>query len=196
MGYALDLKKQYTYADYLMWMDDVRCELIDGFIKLMAAPTFVHADVTTEITTQLKSFVKKDKGKCKVVTSPVAVMFITQDVDDKDITTVVQPDICVVCDLSKIDKKKGILGAPDMIVEVLSPSTGKRDLNEKFNLYEKHGVIEYWVVYPVEKTIHVFTLCDGKYGDGKIYTEGKVPVSIFADCQLDMDEIFNLEYEK
>jgi len=194
MELVLDLKKRYTFADYLTWIDDVRRELIDGFIKMMSAPTFVHADVVVEITWYLKSFVKKKKGRCKVICSPVAVRFYTGGVEDADITTVVQPDVCVVCDLSKIDRKKGILGAPDMIVEVISPSTGKRDLNEKFNLYEKHGVIEYWVVYPEDKTIHAFVLCDGKYGEGTIYTNGIIPVSIFPECQLDIEEIFDLEY--
>ena len=81
-----------------------------------------------------------------------------------------------------------------MIVEVISPSTGKRDLNEKFHLYEKHGVVEYWVVYPEDNTIHAFVLCDGKYGEGTIYTQGKIPVSIFPECQLDIEEIFDLGY--
>ena len=194
MELVLDITKRYTFADYLTWIDDLRRELIDGFIKMMAAPTFVHADVVSEITTQLRIFVKKEKGRCKVVSSPVAVRFYTQGTEDADITTVVQPDICVVCDLSKIDKKKGILGAPDMIVEVFSPSTGKRDLNEKFNLYEKHGVLEYWVVYPEEQSIHAFVLSNGEYGDGTVYSQGTIPISIFPECKLDIEEIFNLGY--
>jgi Uma2 family endonuclease len=110
--------------------------------------------------------------------------------DDK-IYTVVQPDICVICDQKKLDEK-GCLGAPDLVVEVQSPSTAKHDLNEKFHLYEEAGVKEYWVVFPRDKGLTVFLLQeDGKFDRGTSYEfEGKVPVSIFKGLEIDLQELF------
>ncbi|MDR2692515.1 MAG: Uma2 family endonuclease, partial [Dysgonamonadaceae bacterium] len=111
---------------------------------------------------------------------------------DNKIYTVVQPDICVVCDPQKLDDN-GCIGAPDLIVEIQSPSTAKRDLNEKFFKYEEAGVKEYWVVYPKEKALTVFLLQEnGKYNDGTTYEyEGKVPVSIFKGLEIDLKELFD-----
>ena len=105
--------------------------------------------------------------------------------------TIVQLDICVTCDLSEIDNR-GCCGAPDMIIEIISPSTGKRDLSEKFVLYEESGVKEYWIVYPDSKTITVFLLQDnGKYDAGSVYGyEGQVPVRIFDGSPIDLDDVF------
>ena len=193
MELTLDLKKRYTYSDYLTWLDDTRRELIDGFIQLMSpAPKRIHVDVNAEIFWILKSIVKINKGKCKVYDAPFDVRFPKngENANDK-IYTVVQPDVCVICDLSKLDDL-GCCGAPDMIVEILSPSTQKKDINEKFNLYEEHGVKEYWIVHPNDKTINVFLLQEnGKYDEGKIYEiEGKIPVHIFDNYLIDLDDIF------
>jgi Uma2 family endonuclease len=107
----------------------------------------------------------------------------------------VQPDICVVCDLTKLDGK-GCIGAPDLIVEILSPSSLQKDCNKKFNLYEKAGVREYWIVDPIAKLIHVFLLQpNGKYDDGTIYECGqKAPVHIFEGLEIDLDELFDDDY--
>ena len=192
MELSLDLTKRYTYANYLSWLDDVRRELIDGIVKRMSAPLSIHAEISSEISWHLGAIVKRNKGKCKVFTAPFDVRFPKQgETADDKIDTVVQPDICVICDLSKIDRR-GCCGAPDMIVEILSPSTGKRDMFDKFMLYEESGVKEYWVVYPDSKAINVFLLqSNGKYDDGALYElEGKVPVHVFDDCTIDLDEIF------
>jgi len=192
MELSLDLTKRYTYADYLSWLDDVRRELIDGIVKRMSAPLSIHAEISSEISWHLGAIVKRNKGKCKVFHAPFDVRFPKQgETADDKIDTVVQPDICVICDLSKIDRR-GCCGAPDMIVEILSPSTGKRDMFDKFILYEESGVKEYWVVYPDSRAINVFLLQDnGKYDDGTLYElEGKVPVHVFDDCTIDLDEIF------
>ena len=193
MELVLDLNKRYTYADYLTWMDDVRRELIEGFIKLMPAPRRIHADVSKNITWHLESVVRKNKGTCNVYYAPFDVRFPQngETVNDK-IYTVVQPDISVICDGSKLDEY-GCLGAPDMIVEILSPSTGKRDMYEKFLLYESSGVKEYWIVYPKDQAVHIFTLQDdGKYGDGRVYErDEKAPVHIFDGYLIDLKDIFS-----
>ena len=202
MELALDLTKQYTYADYLTWLDDKSRELINGFIHMMSAPLRIHAEVSYNILLNLGAILKQNKGKCKVYPAPFDVRFPKngETADDK-IYTVVQPDICVVCDLSKLDKR-GCCGAPDMIVEVLSPSTNKRDFNDKFNLYEEHGVKEYWIVNPDSKNINVFILQEnGKYDVGTIYeleerlesgVDTKMPIHIFDNYKVDLKDIFDI----
>jgi len=192
MELVLDLNKRYTYADYLTWLDDITRELINGIIKMLPAPRSAHVRVSKNITWHLESVVRNNKGKCEVFPAPFDVRFPkgNETADDR-IDTVVQPDICVVCDPSKIDEN-GCCGAPDMIVEVLSPSTAKKDMFDKFLLYEESGVREYWIVHPKDKSVHVFHLQDnGKYNDGCVYElEGKVPVHLFNDYLIDMDDIF------
>jgi len=192
MEISLDLSKRYTYADYLTWLDDARRELIEGFIKMLPAPRRVHAEVSHNITWYLEAILKKNKGKCKVYSAPFDVRFPKNgETANERIDTVVQPDICVVCDLSKLDEF-GCCGAPDMIVEILSPSTTKKDITEKFILYEEHGVKEYWIVYPKDKSVQVFLLqSDQKYDNGIFYEfKGKIPVHIFDDCLIDLEDIF------
>jgi len=192
MELTLDLNKRYTYADYLTWLDDKSRELINGFIKMMPAPRDIHVDVSYNISWQLGAILKRNNSKCKVRPAPFDVRFPKNgETDNAKIYTVVQPDISVICDLSKLDEN-GCLGAPDMIVEVLSPSTAKKDWNEKFALYEEHGVREYWIVHPTDKTIHAFVLQnDGKYNTGTLYErKGKVPVHVFDNYLIDLDDIF------
>jgi len=193
MELSLDLNKRYTYADYLTWLDDKSRELINGFIKMMSpAPRLNHAEVSFNISWNLGSILKKKRGKCKVFTAPFDVRFPKKgETSDDKIDTVVQPDICVICDLSKLDER-GCCGAPDMIAEILSPSSAKKDVTEKFNLYEEHGVKEYWIVHPGEKAINVYLLQeDGKYDNGTLYEfEGKVPVHVFDNYLIDFDDIF------
>ena len=193
MELSLDLNKRYTYADYVTWLDGQMRELIDGFIKTMSpAPRPAHARVNTKILWNLESIVRMNKGTCEVFTAPFNVRFPKQgETADDKIDTVIQPDICVVCDLSKLDYR-GCCGAPDMIVEILSPSTTKKDITEKFVLYETSGVKEYWIVYPMDKVIHVFLLQEnGKYSNCIEYEwEGKIPVHVFNDHLIDLGDIF------
>ncbi len=192
MELTLDLKKRYTYADYLTWADDKMRELVDGFIKLMTpAPSARHQKVCGKLTTRLNLLIERNKGKCEVFPAPFDVRLPKngEKADDK-IYNVVQPDICVVCDPSKIDDY-GCIGAPDLIVEIQSLSTARYDLSEKFDLYEASGVREYWVVFPGEEGVVVFLLQpDGKYDKGTKYESGKVPVRIFDGCEIDLNEIF------
>jgi len=193
MELTLDLNKRYTYAEYLTWLDGQTRELIHGLIKKMSpAPRLEHARVNTKILWNLEFIIRKNKGKCEVFTAPFDVRIPKRgETTDDKIDTVVQPDICVVCDLSKLDYR-GCCGAPDLIVEILSPSTNKKDVTEKFTLYEESGVKEYWIVYPSDKVIHVFLLQEnGKYDEGIIYErEDKVPVHIFNNYLIDFNDIF------
>ena len=183
----------YTYADYLSWMDQQRRELINGVAyKLMSAPSRLHAAISSELLAIFKWFVKKRKGKCKVYHAPFDVRLPKNgETANEKIDTVVQPDICVICDESKLDDA-GCIGAPDLIVEVQSPSTAQRDLREKFDLYEQSGVREYWVVYPSDKGLTVYILQEnGKYDNGTTYEfTGKVPVGIFDGLEIDLQELF------
>ena len=193
MELSLDMNRQYTYADYLTWLDGQAREIIDGFIQMMSpAPRMRHAKVTSTIFWNLGAIIRKNKGNCEVFTAPFDVRFPTQgETADDKIYTVVQPDICVVCDLAKLDER-GCCGAPDMIVEILSPSTSKKDFTKKFVLYEESGVKEYWIVYPNDKAINVFLLQeDGKYDEGTTYEwGGAIPVYIFDNHPIEWDDIF------
>ena len=152
--------KKYSYAEYLLFDDGERWEIIKGDLYLMVpAPTIRHQSVIVKILTQLTSKLPT----CKVLPSPIDVLFPDKESDkDEDIFTIVQPDIVVVCDKDKI-KEKHIKGAPNLIVEVLSPSTATRDLVEKKELYETYGVDEYWVIDPLQKKLIFFALSNGSY---------------------------------
>ena len=176
-------KRRYTYADYCTWEDDERWELIDGVPYAMAAPSIRHQGVLGDIYLQIAQFLRRKT--CKVFISPVDVRLNANTRDD----TVVQPDLLVVCDKSKIDEK-GIIGAPDMVLEVSSPSTVSHDIITKFMLYLKANVREYWIVDPISGTIIVNILEDGKYIARAYEKTEKVPVSILEGCTVDLAEVF------
>jgi Uma2 family endonuclease len=182
---------RYTYADYMTWLDDVRRELIDGFVRVMSAPTSVHQEVIVNLARLFGNYTWRHKGRCKTYVAPFDVRLPqNNETDDSEIYTVVQPDICVICNLSRIDNR-GCLGAPDLIVEIESPSTAKYDMNEKFSLYERSGVREYWIASPKDKSVTTFILQpNGKYDKGQVYKNGKIPVHIFEGVKMDLDEIF------
>ena len=191
MELVLDINRRYSYADYLTWTDDKRRELIDGFIKIMTpAESSKHQEVCGSLMSNLHRFIKKNKGKCKVYPDIDVRLPKEGKKSDDQIFTVVRPDICVVCDPAKIDKR-GCIGAPDMVVEIQSFSTAKYDLTRKFDLYEASGVKEYWVVYPYDEGIEVFLLqSDGKYDQGTKYETGKIPVHVFDGYEIDFKDIF------
>ena len=147
---------KYTYGDYLKWSDDERWELIDGVPYSMSpAPSRHHQEICMELSRQFANYLLHKS--CRVYPAPFEVRFPSSVVNDEDIQTVVQPDIAIVCDQNKLDDR-GCKGAPDLIVEILSPSTTRKDLYEKYNLYERNGVREYWVVFPPEQVIDVYQL--------------------------------------
>ncbi|MDR0810810.1 MAG: Uma2 family endonuclease [Paludibacter sp.] len=194
MELVLDMNRRYTYADYLTWIDDKARELLDGIIRKMSpAPKLKHADISIHIASDLFHFIKKHRGKCKVFTAPFDVRLPKNETDraDNQIYTVVQPDICVVCDFTKLDER-GCLGAPDMVVEILSNSSLRYDLNDKFKLYEAAGVKEYWVVSPEGKGINVFLLQDdGKYDNGTVYEDKtQAPVQTLQGLVFDVEKLF------
>lgn len=177
-------EKRFTYKDYAKWDDDIRYELIEGVPYAMAAPSRLHQKISGEIFAQLHRFLK---GKpCEVYSAPFDVRLNANGFDD----IVVQPDILVVCDESKHDGKS-VLGAPDFIIEILSPDNTQHDKSLKFYLYQKAGVKEYWIVTPIRKIVEVFILKEGKYGDGKIYrNDDIIPVHALKGCEINLSDVF------
>jgi Uma2 family endonuclease len=162
----------YTYADYIKWKFEEQVELIRGKIfKMSPAPNPRHQQISGKLFLRIGNFL--EKKPCQLFSAPFDVRLpINNKKKDKEITTVLQPDLCVICDTSKIDDK-GCLGAPDLTIEVLSPGNTNKEIRLKFELYEEAGVKEYWIVYPAEENIAVFTLNEnGKYGGAKIYAAG------------------------
>jgi len=184
-------EERYTYADYLTWPDDERWELIDGVPCAMSpAPGFKHQKFSGALFNQFYSFLK---GKpCEVLHAPFDVRLSEQQgAADNYIDTVVQPDILVVCDKSKLDER-GCHGPPDLIIEILSPSTSANDLKTKFELYQRHGVKEYWIVHPNDQTVMVFKLGqDGIYGRADMYVAADfIAVPLLGDLIIDLKEVF------
>ena len=187
----LDLNKKYTYADYLTWQFQERVELIIGEVfKMTPAPSSRHQSVVSSINSSFHQFLKGKK--CKVFPAPFDVRLpASPDASDEHTETVVQPDVTVVCDLSRIDIK-GCKGAPDLVVEVLSETSVKRDLQQKYDLYQQADINEYWVVYPAEKSISVFVLNkEGNYETDRPRTCGDVINSkVLKGFGLDLDDLF------
>ena len=182
----LDLNKTYTFADYLLWRFKERVELIKGkVLKMSPAPATIHQKISFRFGGIFYNFFK-DKS-CEVFSAPFDVRFSNSN----GITnTVVQPDLCVICDLNKIDKK-GCIGAPDLIIEILSPGNSKNELSLKYNLYEEYGVLEYWIVHPLEKNIQIFVLEEGRFTGKKPITEDdNVTSYIFSNLNFPAKEIF------
>lgn len=187
---ANKLDPTYTYGDYLTWDDDERWELIDGVpYNMTPAPRRGHQKIAGVIFRKIGNFL--ENKPCEVYIAPFDVRLPHADEANNDITTVVQPDIVVVCDTDKLDDA-GCKGAPDLVVEILSPSTARKDMKEKFNLYENRGVREYWIVNPEAKTIMVFTLDQtGSYGRPSVYAgEEKLPAMVLAGFELELTSIF------
>lgn len=159
--------QRYTYADYTQWPDDPRWELINGVAYALTSPQRLHQDIVFELGGQIANYLQ---GKpCKGYTAPFDVRLPRQNEADAKVETVVQPDISVICDPSKLDRL-GCRGAPDWIIEVLSPSTALKDMNTKRSLYELHGVPEYWLIHPEERWVLVYRLdAQGHYVKPDVY---------------------------
>lgn len=188
MTLALKDQQSHTYGDYLSWPNDVRYELIDGEAYLMApAPDLAHQDVAGEIYFQARQALQ---GKsCRAFIAPVDVRLPKAQEADDTIDTVVQPDVLVVCDGHKLDKR-GVRGAPDWVVEVLSPSTAGHDQINKRQLYERHGVREYWLIHPVDRVLTIYNWVDGAFGKPEIYAlAGETPVGILPEIVIRWDEL-------
>ena len=182
-------EKRYTFADILTWDESDRIEIIDGEAVMMAPPSRTHQEISGELFGQLRDYLK---GKnCKVYAAPFAVRLFEKDGDrPEDVDTLVEPDIAVICDPAKLDKY-GCRGAPDMVVEILSPSTQRQDRFTKFSLYQRAGVREYWIVDPENKFVQSFWLEDGRYAVKEFGAAGdKMCVNVLEDCVIDLSEIF------
>lgn len=187
----LDLSKTYNYADYLQWQFEERVELIKGRIfKMSPAPSSAHQRIVVEITRVLANFLVD--SPCDIYAAPFDVRLSRKIRKDEILFTVVQPDICVICDRSKIDEK-GCLGAPDIVVEILSPGNNKKELQNKYEVYEENGVQEYWIVSPQDKTFLKYTLDDdGIYFPSRLLTTGsEVTTPVLPGFILNLEQVFD-----
>lgn len=188
-----DLSGSYTYADYVTWTWGEMSELIKGKIfKMSPPPGSVHQRISGNIFGKLWNYLQNKP--CQVFSAPFDVRLPSSKKSkaDKEIITVVQPDLCVICDASKIDDR-GCIGAPDWIIEILSPHTSAKDLREKFDVYEESGVREYWVVHPQEQTLLIYTLAEnGKYiGILKPFVRtDRVTSFTLPGLAIDLEEVF------
>lgn len=186
------LKKdtKFTYGDYANWPEDERWELIDGYAYNMSpAPSRRHQHISIELIKQIAYYL--DDKPCFIYHAPFDVRLPEADEPDEDIETVVQPDIVVVCDKDKLDEK-GCRGAPDLIIEILSPFTAPKDMKIKLSLYDKHAVKEYWVVHPIDNIVMVFKLGKNKkYGKPEVYTEeDKIKTAILEGLEIELEKVF------
>ena len=182
----------YTYADYLKWRFDEQVELIKGKIfKMSPAPMRIHQEISREISIRIFNFL--NGKKCEAYSAPFDVRLPVKSKKNEDITTVVQPDICVICDPDKLDDA-GCIGAPDIVIEILSKGNSKKELQNKYEVYEESGVKEYWIVYPEQQSILVYTLIDEKYQPSRLLTKGdKITTQILPGFVLNLDEVFEEE---
>lgn len=181
---------RYSYADYLEWQMDEMVELIKGrvFRSAAAAPRRIHQEISGRVFSKLFNFLEH-KG-CKVYQAPFDVRLPMKSNKHQDIDTVVQPDICVICDKNKLDER-GCIGAPDLIIEILSPGNNKKELKHKYEVYEENGVPEYWVIHPYEQTVMTYTLFEGKYRPSKLLIAGDIIESnSVAGFRLDLEYVF------
>jgi Uma2 family endonuclease len=184
-----DLTKSYTYADYLCWTIEGRIELIKGKVfKMTPAPSTLHQRVSQKLNYILLSFLKGEK--CEIFSAPFDVRLPRKSKDDSDIITVVQPDLCVICDPSKLDDK-GCIGAPDIVIEILSPGNNKKELKNKFEVYEEAGVKEYWIIHPNEKTFLKYILENEKFVPSNLMTLGDgITTPVLPGFVLSLDDVF------
>lgn len=189
MAIAIDHSQKYSYADYLSWSDDERWEIISGYpYNMSPAPSRRHQKVLGIFFRRLSDFL--DNKPCDVYIAPFDVRLAEDMSDDHLIENVVQPDLSVFCDKRMLDDK-GAVGAPDLVVEILSPSTASKDMKTKLLLYQKFGVKEYWLVDPEKKTIERFNLdSQGKYNPGIVFQEKNAMSELFGDFQISLDELF------
>jgi Uma2 family endonuclease len=187
----LDGDKTYSYADYLTWEFEDRAELFKGRIfKMGPSPGRTHQKIVGRLHITLDRYFTK--GNCQLYLSPFDVRLLNRkkSTPDKDVYTVVQPDLCVICDEDKLEER-GCIGAPDLVIEILSPGNSEKELGIKFDLYEEAGVLEYWIVEPAEKSVFVYTLTNGKLSGQRPLTEDdNIKSPLFPQLDFSIAEIF------
>jgi len=187
----LDLDKVYSYADYLTWKFQDRLELFKGRIfKMSPAPGRSHQNISGKLFFNLYKYF--EHKQCNLYSAPFDVRLLNKKLStpDKDIFTVVQPDLCIICDEEKLDER-GCNGAPDLVIEILSPGNSKKEMGIKFNLYEEAGVKEYWIVAPTEKAVFVYYLQNDKLlGQKPLTTDDVMQSPLFPGLDFDVAAIF------
>ena len=189
----LDPNGTYTYADYLNWKFSEMVELIKGKMMRMSAPNLHHQRISRRITSVLDRYF--ENKACEYFVAPFDVRLKDSKKTakaNKDILTTVQPDLCVICDATKIDRR-GCIGSPDLVVEILSEGNSKKEMRIKYDLYEENEILEYWIVDPEHETLHQFVLDETtkKYQGAKIYVnDDTFSSSVFADMEIDLTKIF------
>ncbi|NBI69178.1 Uma2 family endonuclease [Pseudoflavonifractor sp. 60] len=180
---------RYTFADVLTWNEGDRIEIIDGEAFMMSPPLTDHQRICGGLFAQLYNYLK-DKS-CEVFPAPFGVRLFERGGDaPEDVDTMVEPDITVVCDKSKLDKY-GCKGAPDLVIEVLSPSTRRHDKMVKFDLYQKAGVRELWLVDPEAREVQTFLLDGGRYFVNSYGTaEDSIKAAVLEDCVIELSSVF------
>jgi Uma2 family endonuclease len=184
----LDFSKSYSYFDYLSWKFQERVELIRGKVFNMSpAPASRHQRLLGKIGNELYSYLKGNP--CEVFYAPFDVRLM-RSTDDKQVTTVVQPDICVICDQSKIDER-GCNGAPELVIEILSPGNSNKEMKNKFELYEEAGVVEYWIVDPEKEIILLYFLENGVFTNHRpLIKEDILESKLITGFKLDLNTVF------
>lgn len=189
----LDLNKKYSYADYLTWQFDEMVELIKGKIYAMSpAPSKKHQFILGNIYLILGNLYKK--SACKVCIAPFDVKLLNNKLStpDNQVFSVVQPDIFIVCDATKL-QKLACHGAPDLVIEILSPGNSKKEMGIKFDLYEENKVLEYWIVEPLNETVQIYSLQNEKYIGLKPFTvDDKIKSVLFPNLDFDIKEFFDI----
>ena len=184
---AMHRIERYTYRDYCLWDDGQRWELIDGIPYAMAGPNLWHQNILLNLGWKFREFLV-DK-KCKVVVAPFDVRLNADKADD----TVVQPDLIVVCDPSKLSDGKSCKGAPDLVVEILSPSTARFDTSTKLKKYREAGVKELWIVQSDPEMIQAYMLKEGDFVLVDYFSaDQKIPVGILPGFEIDLADVFEV----
>jgi len=179
----------WTYGDYITWPEDERWEIINGeAFDMTPSPGPLHQEISVNLSTLIRNFL--ENKTCKVYAAPFDVLLPDGNEADEDVRTVVQPDIMVVCDLEKI-VEHGCRGAPDWVIEIISPSTAGKDHITKRNLYERHGVKEFWVIQPIERTIAVCRLSGKKFGRSSEFDDAAcIKVGVLPGLEIDCAKVF------
>ncbi len=193
MGLAAQkLESIYTYGDYLNWDDDERWELYEGIpVNMSPGPARRHQKLLGNLHGFFYNAQKNTSLKdCEIYMAPFDVRLPQKDEADENIITVLQPDLIIVCDKNKLDDR-GMRGAPDILFEILSPSTASRDQGIKRDLYEKHGVAEYWILDPVGQSAMVYLLQNGSYGKPIVFSmENNPHLFMFNEVIIPLGELF------
>lgn len=195
----LNLNKIYTYADYLTWRFEQTVELIKGKVcKMSPAPKTNHQRISRNLNEFFINYFRKHE--CEFFYAPFDVRLPDKQKSataNKDIHTVVQPNLCIICDKNKIDQL-GCIGAPDLIVEILAKGNSKKEIRVKYNLYQESGVREYWIADPEYQTVHVFYADKNeKYQLSKIYLNDETLQSvIFPDLKVELQQVFPEQEEE